>query len=397
MKKPFFLSADILLPRTGLEKWSVIACDQFTSEKEYWEETEKIAGENPSALHIVFPEAYLDNQGDERIQRINSMMHQYLAEGVFEEHKDSMVYVERTLSNGKVRHGIVGAIDLREYDYRPDSKALIRATEQTVVDRIPPRVKIRKEAPIELPHILLLIDDPNGYVIEPFQGDNSEMNLAYDFTLMQGGGQIKGWLIDSEKQQTVNDSLEKLLQWGSNDMLFAVGDGNHSLAAAKECWQQKGAGGNSKALVEIVNIHDESIEFEPIYRVLFDVEPETVIAKLKAELGEAETGHTFTFVYGGCEETVTLNPSSKLPVGTLQTWLDKYIAEENVKIDYIHGEDTVRNLAMNERCLGFIFEGMKKSELFEAIAADGSLPRKTFSMGDAKDKRYYLEAMRIQD
>lgn len=395
MKKAKLSSADILLPKNGFEKWAVIACDQFTSEKEYWEETEKTVGDAPSALRIVLPEVYLDGSVDERIAGINATMQSYIDGGVLEEHKDAMIYVERTQSDGIVRHGIVGAVDLDDYDYRSGSRALIRATEQTVIERIPPRVKIRRDAPLELPHVLLLIDDPEGRVIEPLEAETDKMKKAYDFELMQGGGHIKGWFIDKAAQQRVNTCLEGLMSC-DGDMLFAVGDGNHSLATAKECSKLSDSCLASSALVEVVNIHDKAINFEPIYRVLFGVDPERVIADMKRDLGTSENGHTFTCVYGDKTETVTVNATAKLPVGTLQSWLDGYIKDTDIKIDYIHGESVVENLCKADNTLGFVFDGMKKYELFEAVMADGSLPRKTFSMGHASDKRYYIEARKIK-
>lgn len=387
--------ADILLPEEGFDKWAVVACDQFTSEKEYWEETERIVGDAPSTLRVILPEVYLDDSAEVRIEAINATMKEYLENGVLKEHKNAMMYVERTQSDGTVRHGIVGAISLDDYDYNKGTKPLIRATEQTVIERIPPRVKIRKDAPLELPHILLLVDDPKRTVIEPLKPLSRSMEKAYDFELMQGGGHIKGWFIDENEQQRINDCLAELLKV-NGEMLFAVGDGNHSLATAKECSKLSDSPLSKSALVEVVNIHDESIQFEPIYRVLFGVEPEKVIEDMKRDLGVCGKGHTYTCVYGGKEETFTVGAAAKLPVGTLQAWLDKYIAEKNIKIDYIHGEDVVRSLCEKEGCLGFIFDGMRKDELFDAVISDGSLPRKTFSMGHAEDKRYYIEARKIK-
>lgn len=396
-----FLPSDILLPKKGFEKWAVVACDQFTSELDYWKNTEEIVGDSPSALRVILPEVYLEDSIDERIESINSKMKEYLNDGILEEHKDSMIYVERTQSDGTVRHGIVGAINLNDYDYTKGTKALIRATEQTVIERIPPRVKIRKDAPLELPHILLLIDDPDMKVIEPLKDNSVNFDKAYDFELMQGGGHIKGWFIKSDEQVRINSSLNELLK-KNGEMLFAVGDGNHSLATAKECSKLSDSPLSKLALVEVVNIHDESIQFEPIYRVLFGVDPEAVIEKLVTDLGDdahhytGPDAHKFTCVYGEKEVNISVKPTSKLPVGTLQAWLDEYLKNNNVKIDYIHGEDVVRNLSRNAGCLGFIFDGMRKDQLFGAVISDGSLPRKTFSMGHASDKRYYIEARKIK-
>lgn len=399
MSKNGFMPADILLPKENFEKWAVVACDQFTSEADYWQAVEEFVGDDKSALKIILPEYYLDKGDTElRIAEINRNMSDYCENGVFEEYKDSMIYVERTQSDGTVRHGLVGCINLSDYDYRSGSKALIRATEQTVVERIPPRVKIRRDAPLELPHVLLLADDPEKTLIEPLTERRDGMKIAYDFELMQGGGHITGRFLSKSDMELVMKAVENLTA-KDGGLLFAVGDGNHSLATAKECSNINKNENSQKALVEVVNIHDPSICFEPIYRVLFDVEPERVINAFVSELGGEYNGsdaQKFTFVYGGKEATVGIKPTQKLPVGTLQIWLDRYVAENGVKIDYIHGEDVVRKLCADEHNLGFIFEGMKKDELFAAVKQDGSLPRKTFSMGHAADKRYYIEARKIR-
>lgn len=398
MKKFGFMPADILLPKKDFEKWAVVACDQFTSEADYWKAVEENVGDAPSALRITLPEIYLE-EGDteKRIADINVTMEKYLEDGVFEEYKDAMIYVERTQSDGTVRHGIVGAVELCDYDYRKGSKALIRATEQTVIERIPPRVKIRKDASVELPHVLLLTDDPEKTVIEPIKAVKDKLTVAYDFDLMQGGGHIKGWFLRPEDIERIGLAVNALCDGKDDKMMFAVGDGNHSLATAKECSNLSDSWLAKSALVEVVNIHDDSIQFEPIYRVLFGVKPEAVIHQLCADLGtDGEDYQKFICCFGDEECELRLKPTSKLPVGTLQTWLDDYIKKNNVKIDYIHGEDVVRNLSKEEGNLGFIFDGMRKDELFPAVLGDGSLPRKTFSMGHAADKRYYIEARKIK-
>ena len=398
MKKYGFMPADILLPKKDFEKWAVVACDQFTSEADYWNAVEKTVGDAPSTLRITLPEIYLeDGDTEKRIADINVTMEKYLENGVFEEHKAAMIYVERTQSDGTVRHGIVGAIELCDYEYRKGSKALVRATEQTVIERIPPRVKIRKDASVELPHVLLLTDDPEKTVIEPIKAVKDKLTVAYDFDLMQGGGHITGWFLRPEDIERVGLAVNALCDGKEDKMMFAVGDGNHSLATAKECSNLSDSPLARSALVEVVNIHDDSIQFEPIYRVLFGVEPELVIAQLAADLGtDGEDYHKFICCFGDEECELHLKPTSKLPVGTLQTWLEDYIKKYNVKIDYIHGEDVVRNLSKEKGNLGFIFDGMRKDELFPAVLGDGSLPRKTFSMGHAADKRYYIEARKIK-
>ncbi len=396
--KYHFNSAKILLPKKGFDKWSVVACDQYTSEQKYWDDVKTIVGDSPSALNIVLPEIYLSDDNTPYINSINSYMEKYLNDGVFEEYDDAMIYVERE-SNNTVRKGIVGIIDLEDYDYTKGSDALIRATEQTVLERIPPRVAIRKDAVLEMPHVMLLIDDKERKVIEPLSTKKGDFETAYNFELMQGGGHIEGYFIDKKSQSVVKDALESLITTDSGNMLFAVGDGNHSLATAKECYRQNPTELNRYALVEIVNIHDASIEFEPIYRVMFNIDADDFMTKFidahKAD--ENDPTHDYECVTKDGSKNISVKATAKLPVGTLQVFIDEYLKENpQVKIDYIHGEDVVYDLCKAENTLGFIFKGMGKSDLFPAVVSDGSLPRKTFSMGHAHDKRYYIEARKIK-
>ena len=395
MKKSYFLPADILLPKENFEKWSVIACDQYTSQPEYWNETKKIVGENPSALNIVLPEAFLEEDNSKAISKVNETMKNYLENGVFDVYSDTFVYIERKLNNGSLRRGILGLIDLEDYSYLKGSNSLIRATEETVLERIPPRVNIRLEAPLEIPHIMLLIDDEEKSVIEPLSEKTENFEKLYDFSLMQNAGSIKGYKISKNAREQMLDAIENLAQ--KNDgMLFAVGDGNHSLASAKECY--KLGKGSRFALVEVVNIHENSLEFEPIYRVLFGVEPQKVIDDFVKSLGGEYYGfdaQKFTCVFGGETKEISVKPNGKLAVATLQKFLDEYIKNTEIKIDYIHGIEATKSLSERKNAIGFIFDGMQKSELFEAVCSDGSLPRKTFSMGTADDKRFYLEARKF--
>lgn len=397
-KKTCFMPADILLPKGDFERWAVIACDQYTSEPEYWHDAAELAGDAPSALNMILPEVYLEQDDGARIASINATMDKYLSDGVFREYKDTLVFVERTQSDGAVRRGIVGKVDLSRYDYRKGTDATVRATEETVIERIPPRVRIRKDAPLELPHIMLLIDDPDGTVIEPMMG--GDFQTLYDFELMKNGGHIKGSRLTEKAAQQVIDALDRL-EVANGGLLFCVGDGNHSLATAKECYNQNPTELSRYALVEIVNIHDEALQFEPIYRVLFGVEPDSFVNSLVSALGgeyKGEDAQKFTCVFGDSQREISVKPTAKLAVGTLQTYLDAYIKQNpQVKIDYIHGISSVKNLCKRENTLGFLFDGMKKSELFPAVAADGSLPRKTFSMGHADDKRFYIEARKIKE
>lgn len=398
MKKAHLLPADILLPKKNFESWSVIACDQYTSEPEYWEGVKKATGDNASALNIILPEVYLSGDDEEKIKKINKTMADYLDGDVFQTYENTMVYIERTLKDSKVRRGVLGLIDLEDYSYLKGADTFIRATEETVLERIPPRVNIRKDASIELPHIMLLIDDAENSVLEPLTNNKENYSKIYDFELMQNAGKIKGYAISPEDVYALQEALCSLACASADGLLFAVGDGNHSLASAKECYNQ--GKGPRYALVEVVNIHDDSLEFEPIYRVLFNAEPEKVINDFLDILGGEYTGsdaQKFTCFYGDCEREISVKPTAKLPVATLQTFLDGYIAKNpEIKIDYIHGEDSLKNLAKKPDSLGFIFKGMDKGELFPAISADGSLPRKTFSMGCADDKRFYLEARKIK-
>ena len=397
MNDNLFLPANILLPKGGFEKWAVIACDQYTSEPDYWKNVEEFVGDAPSALNIVFPEVYLSNDNSGKIADINANMKKYLDGGIFDTYENTFVYVKRGLAGGKVRRGIVGLIDLENYSCEKNSRTLIRATEETVAERIPPRVEIRKDAPMELPHIMLLIDDPDKTVIEPL--DNQTAPTLYDFDLMQNSGHIKGVAIKGKAAEELQNRLAKLAGEGDNRLLFAVGDGNHSLATAKECYRLNKTENSRYALVEIVNIHDSSLDFEPIYRLLFGVDPEEVINGFIASLGgeyEGGDAQSFTCVYGENERKISVKPAAKLAVGTLQAYIDKLLKQNpRARVDYIHGEASLRELAKAPDTLGFLFCGMRKDELFPAVLQDGSLPRKTFSMGCADDKRFYLEGRRL--
>lgn len=393
-----FTPADILLPKKDFDKWAVVACDQYTSEPDYWNDVESIVGSAPSALRIILPEIYLSDDNSERVNAINKTMQEYLDGDVFDLHKDSMIYVERE-SGGSIRRGIVGLIDLEDYDYRKGADSAIRATEATVLERIPPRVQIRKDAPLEMPHILLLIDDPAKSVIEPLADRKDGFEQAYGFELMKKGGHIDGYFLPDDVIARVQDALEALIADKDDKLLFAVGDGNHSLATAKECYNLSHDPLARYALVEVVNIHDDSIQFEPIYRVLFNVDAEDFIEKFSAYTDSKGSMNyqDFEYITAECSGELKVKSTAKLPVGTLQGFIDRYMKDNpEVKIDYIHGKDVVRNLCAQKGTLGFIFEGMGKDELFPAITADGSLPRKTFSMGHAEDKRYYIEARKIK-
>lgn len=399
MKNGCFFPADILLPKDNFEKWSVIACDQYTSDAEYWHRTEKIVGDMPSSLNLILPEVFLEDNASERIAEINKAMKRYLSKGVFREIKNSFIYTERIQSDGALRCGLIGMLDLRCYDYRPGSSAAIRATEETVLERIPPRVKIRENAELELPHIMLLIDDAECSVVEPIGEKCGELEKLYSFELMQNGGHISGYRLNSELTEAVDSALCTLSRQ-RNGFLFCVGDGNHSLAAAKAAYEQKPDRLSPYALCEVVNIHSPALRFEPIYRAVFGISPAELLKRiLEAARGEyrGSDAHCFTYISAVGKGELRLKPTSKLPVGTLQRALDVVISETSAQIDYIHGENELYELCKKADTTGFIFKGMEKSELFAGVSADGSLPRKTFSMGNADDKRFYLEARKIQE
>ncbi len=504
---------EILLPADGtdLTKWAVIACDQYTSQPEYWNNVQQEVGKEPSTFKLTFPEIYLkDDDKDERIANINKTMEQYLNQGILEKQTPGFILVERSTPHTASRKGLMLALDLECYDYRPGAQTLIRATEGTVLDRIPPRVKIRENATIELPHIMVLIDDPDRTVIEGLytKAEAGSYKKLYDFELMQGGGHIKGWKVDDEESLSiVVRALDKLEhgacscgdgQYGNDpigdgshlyngngccsagqqsaannhsngaaapgcNLLFAVGDGNHSLASAKAHWENVKAelmkahqidspaenltSGSSSddetscsqipehparyALVEIVNVHDEGLVFEPIHRVLFNIDANTILEKLKTACGsqlcmdyklysskddmeealkklestsyaqssaQPTAPHHLPFILEGRYGILTVkNPSSNIEVGTLQSILDELLKNNTeIEVDYIHGDQVVTELGSKPHSMGFYLPVMNKRDLFPTVKLDGVLPRKTFSMGEAEEKRYYLECRRIR-
>ncbi len=428
---------EVCLPKPGtdLKKWAVIACDQFTSEPEYWREVEKIVGKAPSTLNLTFPEIHLEDPGKaERIQSIQATMRKYLAEGILQP-RTGLIYVERKVA-GKTRKGLILCLDLEVYDYTKSSSSLIRATEGTIVDRLPPRMKIREEAVLELPHILVLIDDPNSTVIEPLGKAKLKLEKLYDFDLMLDSGHLTGYAVGAEFESKVVAALRGLAKPESFAakynigaekpvLLFAMGDGNHSLATAKAVWEkmkpQVGMQHPARyALVEIENVHDEGLEFEPIHRVLFDLKKDLFTA-LKSAFG-GNFGYTqvptaqemikrvdsakglkqaIGLVGGGNGKAFGVieisHPVSNLPVGTVQAFLDPFTKEGGAeKIDYVHGGDVVVRLGSQSGNAGIYLPGIQKSDLFKTVILDGALPRKTFSMGEAREKRFYMETRKIE-
>lgn len=427
-------AADILLPREGIDlhKWAVIACDQFTSQPQYWQEVSDIVGGHPSTYHLILPEVDLGTPAEtSRIQSTQRAMQTYLAGDVFARY-EGLIYVERTVA-GKTRHGLMLALDLEKYDFSKGSQSLIRATEGTILDRLPPRIRIREGAPLELPHILVLIDDPNHTVIEPIGHALAQSQPLYDFNLMQGSGHLRGYFLkDIQLEEQVVAALEKLsepaafqqrYQVGEDKgvLLFAVGDGNHSLATAKSIWEklkpQVGMDHPARyALVELENVHDSGLDFEPIHRVLFGVKedyiaamrafygdklrlsaadsPEDMIRIVKNQQGDSQAFGIVTST--GCQVAWIHQAASNLPVGTLQSFLDQWLKQGGAgKIDYVHGDDVVCSLGSQPGHLGFYLPSMQKSDLFKTVILDGALPRKTFSMGEAIEKRFYMECRKI--
>ena len=424
----------IYLPRKGinLTKWAVVACDQFTSEPEYWQKVETLVGDEPSTVNLILPEVYLEKPGEEaRIKFIQDKMRYYLQNNYLEP-REGLIYVERRV-DGKTRCGLMLCLDLKRYDFTKGSTSLIRATEGTIIERLPPRMKIRKDAALELPHILVLVDDPEQTVIEPVTKARGGLEKIYDFDLMLGSGHLTGYAVSPLLEEEIVASLRRLAnpevfaaKYGlSQDqpvLLFAMGDGNHSLATAKAVWERMrpdvGLDHPARyALIELENVHEEGLEFEPIHRVLFGLK-KNVIVSLKAYFGadfsytpvtgtgemvkavdEAKDPLQAIGLVGGGQEFGVLgiaHPSSNLPVGTLQAFLDPFIKEGGAdKIDYVHGEEIVCKLGTQPGNVGFYVSGMHKSDLFKTVILDGALPRKTFSLGEAREKRFYMEARKI--
>ena len=415
MNNNVFLPADILLPKNAdMAKWAVIACDQFTSDQDYWNRVRANAEGSVSTINLILPEAELGTEKEaEHTALINKTMAEYMETGVFETYENSLIYVERTLENGSIRMGLMGMVDLDAYDYTVGASSAIRATERTVTERIPPRQRVRRDAPIELPHILLLCDDHEKQLIEPIAAKKGEFKVLYDFDLMEQGGHITGWLVPQEEVAKFNETLadysanvgKKYEGLKGTPVVFAVGDGNHSLATAKSCYEELkknnpgvdlSAHPARYALVELENIHDPSQAFEPIHRVIFNTDTKKMLKAVEENIC-AEGGYPVKWYIGSESGTVYLDRAkSELAVGVLQAFLDAYLKENEGEIDYIHDDDALIALAAKENAIGFLVPGMEKSQLFRGVVSDGVLPRKTFSMGHSREKRYYLEARKIK-
>lgn len=432
---------EILLPAAGSDftRWAVVACDQYTSQPEYWEQVKKSVSGAPSTLNLIYPEVYLNEANPERrIADIHNHMRDYLAKNILESH-NGLVYLEREAA-GRIRKGMLLCLDLERYDYSKGSTSLVRATEGTIVERLPPRMRIREGAPLELPHIMVLIDDPADTVIGSLTAAKDTMKQLYDFPLMMKSGHLKGWLAnDAKLEKIVATALEKLadpaafsakygLPAGAPVLLFAMGDGNHSLATAKAIWEKTKAEAADKAavmnsltryaLVEIVNLHDNALQFEPIHRVLFEI---AAGRDLLGEMANFFSGHCRLHTVGTADEmkrrvdaqsgpgqligyiaagaigVIEIDkPVSNLPVGSLQAFLDPFVKGGGAReIDYVHGTETVINLGIRKGNAGLYLPAMNKNDLFKTVILDGALPRKTFSMGEAEEKRFYVECRRI--
>ncbi len=426
---------DILLPaRMDTGTWAVIACDQYTQDNAYWENARSTAADKPSTLNLILPEIYLGkNDTDQRIQHIKQTMRSYLDSGVFAPAVNAFIYIERTTAYGRTRHGLLAAIDLETYEWKPFSTALIRATEATIVERIPPRKAIRTGAPLELPHIMLLADDPDHALVE-HTGElvkRSGAQPVYEGPLMLNGGSIKGWKVQSLQavqhiQEALNAIADRHTAPDGSVFLFATGDGNHSLATAKAVWDEYKAAAHVSdgparyALVEIVNIYDTGLTFEPIHRVVFNADPDALVSRIqKACAGRqvrmesaqalADAVHKsaasfgFSYTAGGIPQYIKLDTDIKeLAVSRLQPELDAFIAEHNaraagqpISVDYIHGDMETLRLGEREHTTAILLPPIAKDSFFSTISSTGPLPRKSFSMGHADEKRFYLECRRL--
>ena len=425
----------LLLPRPGIDlrRWAVIACDQYTSQPEYWQEVQRIVGDAPSTLQMIFPEVYL-NEADApaRIARIQQTMRRCLDDGLLQEHAGA-VYVERRIGT-RVRRGLMLELDLEHYDFRPDSTSLIRPTEGTIVERLAPRIEVRRDAALELPHILVLIDDPAGTVIGPVGAERGQLQALYDSELMLGGGHVAGFAVDAARAERAAQALAALgdpgafaarydVAAGTPPMLFAVGDGNHSLATAKAIWEQHkarvGPDHPSRwALVEVENIHDPALDFAPIHRLLLGVSADLRQALAEAfgagltlhELPSAQAMRARVQAAPAPRQAVGLigpgarhavaelaDPPAALAVASFQPVIDRFVAQRGAaEVDYVHGDETLEQLALREGAVGLHFPVVPKSELLRRVVHEGPLPRKTFSMGEADEKRFYVEARRIR-
>lgn len=418
-----FVPADLLLPAAApLNPWACIAVDQFTSQPDYWQKAETLAAGQPSTLHIVLPEAYLGTPAEaDRLADIRAAMADY-RQNVLTRHVHGFVYVERTQMDGTVRQGLVGAVDLEQYSYAPGEKPQIRPSENTVVSRIPPRLKVRRGAPLETPHVMMLADDEKRTLIEPVGACKDMLPLLYDGELMLGGGRLAGWAVeDPALIAQINTALTALgdaeafaARWpaaaNQPPMTLAVGDGNHSLATAKAYWEelkqtlpaeQRQTHPARWCLAEVCNVHSPAIEIEPIHRVVFGADAAAVGAAfdrwMASHAADAPNPQRFTLVGDtGARPVLIANAPEPLAVGTVERFLGDYLAENpRVRVDYIHGAETARSMAGPDAA-ALLLPDFAKADLFRGVVLGGVLPRKTFSMGHAEEKRYYNECRSLE-
>ena len=412
----------ILLPNSDvdMQKWSAVACDQFSSERKYWDDASQFVGEAPSTLKLILPECYLED-GDtvKRVETVQQTMAKYIAEKTIVETTPGFIYIERKTPFAPCRQGLIVSVDLETYDYRPGTKPETRPTEGTVIERLPPRMDIRREAILDMPHVMVLVDDKENTLFNVITDDKSKHETVYDFDLMTQGGSIVGQKIsDQETLEQLCTVLENLKT--DDGFLFAVGDGNHSLAAAKGIWEErKAAGAQSNdpgryALVEIENIYDKSLEFEPIHRVLFNIKGENfkaalsenfdfniekydTFAKMETAFNSVTDRHAFGMMCSNGFAVLTINkPEVSLDYEVIQTFLDQFLKDNSETIiDYIHGTDSTIELGTKEGNIGILMKGIDKDTFFSEIQANGPLPRKTFSIGEAIEKRFYIESRLI--
>ena len=429
-KTSCFMPAHILLPDASvpLGQWGCIACDQFTSDRDYWAKAEQAAAGGPSALRLILPEVYLGESDQQaRVDQIHKAMEQYDRE-VLTRAVDGFVYVERTLQSGRVRQGLVGRVDLEAYNYHLGSLPLVRPSEHTVEERIPPRMAVRRDARLETPHVMMLADDPDRLLIEPVGRQKEKLRPLYDGELMLGGGHVAGWAVeDPALIRQIEDAMEVLSSQETflakypgapNDrpMALAVGDGNHSLATAKAYWeelkktltpQQQKDHPARWCLAEVCNVRSDAVEIEPIHRVLFNTSYDTVLLNLVTWSDENLAGIRFGDSF---EQKLQLmgprdrchlsfeNPSAPLGVGTVDEFVEYFLENHpEARVDYVHDEAAVRSFCEKEGAVGMLLPAMRKGDLFRGVVLGGVLPRKTFSLGHAEEKRYYIECRRIAE
>lgn len=408
-----FQAGNILVPEEKyLNQWAVIACDQYTSQPEYWERVKQNVGDAPSTLQMILPEAQLGQGNQEKIERIHNTMSEYCTLPILRCFPHSFVYVERTMSNGAIRRGVVGVIDLEHYEYTDKSSASIRATEKTVLERIPPRKAVRQDSQLDMSHVILLADDPKDSILGYLESSRNKLPHLYDFDLMEEGGHISGWLVEKEFAAMLEDRItryeqerkQQCEQLGCSALCYAVGDGNHSLASAKACYEKLRMEKSAEelqdsplryALVELENIRDEVQDFEPIHRIISVEQLEEFLNLMNQQCG-ASDGYPVKWYAGNQTGCIYLDrDKGKSAVSIVQNFLDQNLQDTAKQLDYIHGEDVVQSLAKKSHKLGLVLPAIPNEHFFEDLVVDGVLPRKTFSVGHAQEKRFYLETRKL--